>query len=385
VRASSFARSRNSVSCTVTGHALPQPFELFFELSGAEPSHNGNWALAALLVPATAWGEGELEIDAPVSAKLLSNLATIQEIYEHGVVSAPPVAIRVAGAIRDAAPSQPNSASFFSGGVDSLHTLIENRETLTHLILANGFDILLRQDKFFSTVESLARKAASAFSKRLLIVRTNVRDLYGKTGVEWIAYHGSVLAAIALCLDEFASSVLIASTYSYEDLHPWSSHPLLDPLWSTETLRVVHDGAGATRMKKVEVVAREPAALSIVRVCWEELDPGLNCGRCEKCMRTMLALELLGRLEQCPTLPHRIDERAIGKFALSEDAMLYWREFLGYPMDSRLRRTIESAIRTQEMGFGTDYGTWKSKARRALVLARHMRDDLAAGLRMLGA
>jgi hypothetical protein len=37
------------------------------------------------------------------------------------------------------------------------------------------------------------------------------------------------------------------------------------------------------------------------------------------------------------------------------------------------------------MGFGTDYGTWKSKARRALVLARHMRDDLAAGLRMLGA
>ena len=98
----------------------------------------------------------------------------------------------------------------------------------------------------------------------------------------------------------------------------------------------------------------------------------------------MVALQLLGRLDQCPTFPHRIDLKHIRRLDLTGFGYgPYWREFLRYPMDPSLRRTIGSVVRAREMGFGGDYGTWKSKARRVLALAKHMRTDLAAGLRAL--
>jgi len=48
-----------------------------------------------------------------------------------------------------------------------------------------------------------------------------------------------------------------------------------------------------------------------------------------------------------------------------------------------LRRAVEAAIRTQEMGFGRDWGTWKSKGRRSLALMRHISADLTAGIQVL--
>jgi hypothetical protein len=43
-------------------------------------------------------------------------------------------------------------------------------------------------------------------------------------------------------------------------------------------------------------------ALETLHVCWEERSEG-NCGRCEKCYRTLLALEILGVRGRCQTFP----------------------------------------------------------------------------------
>jgi hypothetical protein len=98
----------------------------------------------------------------------------------------------------------------------------------------------------------------------------------------------------------------------------------------------------------------------------------------------MIALQLLGRLDQAPTFPRHVDLRHIRRLDLTGFGYgPYWREFLRFPMDPSLRRTIEAVVRAREMGFGGDYGTWRSKARRTLALTKHMWGDLAAGLRML--
>jgi hypothetical protein len=54
---------------------------------------------------------------------------------------------------------------------------------------------------------------------------------------------------------------------------------------------MVHHGRGARRWEKLERISREPGALDILRVCWQ--DKGFNCGRCEKCVRTMVLLRIL--------------------------------------------------------------------------------------------
>ena len=38
---------------------------------------------------------------------------------------------------------------------------------------------------------------------------------------------------------------------TYAHLGPLGSHPLLDPLWSSEDVELVHDGCEATRLDKL--------------------------------------------------------------------------------------------------------------------------------------
>ena len=160
---------------------------------------------------------------------------------------------------------------------------------LTHMILLHGFDVALVRGELLWALRARAEKVAGDFGKRLIAVRTNVRDFCFHTHDQWALYFGAVLAAIGLCLSDDLSAVLIGSGYSFDDLVPQGSHPLLDPLWSTGALRIVHDGAETTRMRKVEVIARETAALRMLRVCGEQPESEMNCGRAKSaCERWLL-------------------------------------------------------------------------------------------------
>jgi hypothetical protein len=79
---------------------------------------------------------------------------------------------------------------------------------------------------------------------------------------------------------------------SYNQLHPTAAHPLLDPLYGNEGVEIIHDGAEAGRPEKLEKVAACESALANLVVCLDEMNS--NCGRCMKCLRTMVALESLG-------------------------------------------------------------------------------------------
>jgi hypothetical protein len=77
---------------------------------------------------------------------------------------------------------------------------------------------------------------------------------------------------------------------------------VLDPLWSTETLTVVHDGCEMGRIDKVRFMAESQLVLDTLRLC-----PAYNCGRCIKCLPTIIDLLQAGALDRCATLPHEVD------------------------------------------------------------------------------
>ena len=79
--------------------------------------------------------------------------------------------------------------------------------------------------------------------------------------------------------------------YSFSQLIPLGSHPLTDPLYSTEGVEIIHEGAEARRVDKVVKIAESPLALSNLRVCFEDMN--INCGKCAKCLRTIIPLQLL--------------------------------------------------------------------------------------------
>jgi hypothetical protein len=100
--------------------------------------------------------------------------------------------------------------------------------------------------------------------------------------------------------------LLIASSPPYWRRQPYGSHPLTDPLFSTSLTRVTHDGADNERPEKIGYIGSHLAVLKHLRVCWLGRSDS-NCGRCAKCVNTMVGLELAGTLGRCETLPRSID------------------------------------------------------------------------------
>jgi len=274
-----------------------------------------------------------LEVAAAVSPRLLSGTKKIQELLRAWNGNLSKVEVR--------APTQTDQSNqnreggrvglFFSMGADSFHTLLKNitqhsegAQIITHLIVIHGFDIYYGKwnTELYPTVLRKASRVARKLGKEVIPVATNIRDLSDPI-VEWgPLYFGSALASIGLALDSMLDAAYIAGGLTYDLLTPWGSHPGLDPLWSTETLRFIHDGADANRIQKVQFISKFPVALDTLRVCF--MNPGnrYNCGQCEKCLRTMIALHIAGALKRCSTFPHKIDVKLLRKLPkLSEGSI----------------------------------------------------------------
>jgi hypothetical protein len=69
---------------------------------------------------------------------------------------------------------------------------------------------------------------------------------------------------------------------------------------------VAHDEVHRSRLSKLEAIAEWDAALDSIIVCTDWMTPRdgpPNCGRCEKCLRTLASLKGLGVERGLPTFP----------------------------------------------------------------------------------
>ncbi|MBD8608546.1 hypothetical protein IFT73_16950 [Aeromicrobium sp. CFBP 8757] len=240
---------------------------------------------------------------------------------------------------------------FFSGGVDSFYSALTHADEVTHLIFVTGFDIEVTNKQLAFEALRGAHEAARAMGKELIAVTTNLRDL-GDDVLDWgVHYHGAALAAVGLALAETLGRVIIPSSYHREDLYPWGSHPDLDRWWSSSRVRFEHDAVDVTRPDKVREIAKHQVSLDHLRVCWENKNNAFNCGRCEKCIRTMINLRSVDALRRCKTLPTEVDAAAVGRLRLTHGSRLFAEENLreleqlenrDYALEAALRRAVET-------------------------------------------
>ncbi len=281
-------------------------------------SMSGNPWLVCLLPLAVTLGE-PLRIHRPVDRVLFENAQELMRIwkcwYPHLHI------VPIEADVDDAEKQQPPSktASFFSGGVDSFFTVLRHNNIpssdrqidIDDLLLVWGFDIPLRNSDAFARIRDTLRKAASDLGKELIAVSTNVgAALIRRTDWPFLSV-GCGLASVALAMEKRYSRALMASGHGYENLTPWGSHPLTDPLLSTSRTRIIHDGAAFNRIEKTEFIAGSDVAMRSLHVCWV-LQSDENCSACNKCYRTMTTLALLGALPRCTTFKEgSVDEKKI--------------------------------------------------------------------------
>lgn len=182
-------------------------------------------------------------------------------------------------------------------------------------------EIARRDDTIYRTAIGRNARFARAFNKTLIAVSTNHFAFGYRYNLSRNLTQGSALAGIALLLG--FPRVYLPAAYSYSQLIPLGSHPLTDPLWSNESVEVVHDGAEARRLDKVMTIAGNAPALANLRVCFDDMND--NCGKCAKCLRTMVPLELWGAsAAPFPTLPPL---EAVRKMRVANDIeMIFFKE-----------------------------------------------------------
>lgn len=311
---------------------------------------HGDLAHAVLLLPAMRSGR-DLELDAAVSSRRLDQGERIQDVlltwdrflrprhrwYRRVRVTAPVPEEPLARA--------PGTLCLFTGGVDSFHTVITERHRIDALLYIHGFDVDLDDEPLRRQVGDHLRRAAEGLDLPLVELESDLRDAGHGVHVGWDDHHGAALVATASSLTHRFGHLLVPATHTYAHLEGLGSHPLLDPLWSGDRLTVEHVGAQHTRVDKIRALADEPVAREHLRVCWENRDGRYNCGRCEKCVRTGVAVRLAGAEGRFPTInaPSLRDvasTRITGRGSPWEELH---NELLAQGGAARLRRAVEFA------------------------------------------
>src|SRR5690606_12755983 len=111
------------------------------------------------------------------------------------------------------------------------------------------------------------KKASGELNKNLICITTNIRETQWKYANWGEVSHGSGLASVAYVFEKRFRRVLIGSSYGYNNLHPWGSHPMTDPLLSSSNIKIVHDGGDYSRVMKTEFIAKSNVAREFLRVC----------------------------------------------------------------------------------------------------------------------
>jgi hypothetical protein len=208
-------------------------------------------------------------------------------------------------------------------------------------------------------------------------VSTNIREFIDLF-VDWGSLgHGAALASVGLTLQNLFREIYIACGADYANLSPVGAHPLLDPLWSTERLSVIHDGCEATRLIKIQHIARFPITLKTLRVCYQThaqtAGSQLNCGRCEKCLRTMIGLHISGALAQCQVLPQTIPLQAVRMMSVSPLAVFLSKELYKALGTTEEDEAIKGALEVALAKLGVNLRAHKQESRAGITYTYHQR------------
>jgi hypothetical protein len=217
-------------------------------------------------------------------------------------------------------------------------------------LIVHGFDIgglesLGFESEYFDRALTALAPIAQDAQINLIPISTNIRHLDDSVTLWMYEFHGAALAAVAHVLCRRIKRVCIAGTMDVPFLEPWGSHPALDPNYSTVDLQVAHDGLTLSRLDKVKLIAEWEIALSNIRVCTRNPKQGLNCGSCEKCLRTMLELVACGKLAQTAAFPASdVTADQVLSTAIEVDFPTAWYQELIAPLTVQGRLDLVDAI-----------------------------------------
>jgi hypothetical protein len=347
-----------------------EPREIYFETSESfsrDLSSNPHAFLVACIMSAVHFGEKRLLINEEICPELKDGLINAMTWMRLWWYNPSTQIVKIESKTRETGrleAHRPRAGFFFSGGIDAIATLRSNRihYAPSHpLSIKDGLIVCgleVTEPKAFEHVLGLVSELADEADVTLIPVYTNIRSL-GPDNISqfwddfWVKeFMGAAFAAIAHAFANRLSVVSISSDHDIPNIYPFSSHPLINCNYTSSDLRIRLEGISLSRFEKTGLVAGWDLALRKLRVCNKPqyyTPEKLNCGECEKCVRTMLTLKALGALEKATAFPYNdVTEAQIAKTGkLMPNTYFFWNQLIS-PLQEKghhgLVRAVEDKI-----------------------------------------
>lgn len=160
------------------------------------------------------------------------------------------------------------------------------------------------ENKIFQEELAIANRFCEQNGYKLVVVDSNINQMANKF---WGAIpFGNVASfrneGVMLMLQAYFSKYVFATTYAtFNDFNIDISAGLEHNLWwsmpllSSDYIEAVPAGSSMTRIDKTIYLSDFKPAFDNLMVCWAG---HINCGECDKCIRTLVALDFIGALDK---------------------------------------------------------------------------------------
>jgi hypothetical protein len=298
--------------------------------------------VVALLPIAMSAGE-DIHVAGAMSEKLYYNLKSYYiPVLRALIPSLKPVTIIPERMSPEHFPSAGKSTvvTGFSGGVDSFCVLadhlyddVPDTFRVTHLLFNNVGSHGRGEKASVMCQERFARllPAAQAIGLPFIKIDSNLDDLF-PAHLHFQLTHTSRNISAVLAMQRLFARYLYASGFPYQDCHVGETYDMAyaDPaavhLLSTETTECISTGSQHSRVEKTMRICNIELTREFLDIC-VTTSTGRNCSACWKCVRTMLTLEILGKLHLYDRVfdlakYSQIRRSYIGKILFSKDPLL---------------------------------------------------------------
>ena len=278
-----------------------------------------------VMLPIAMSSHQDIKIDAPVSAKLLFN---IKNSLMAMLLKVLPDSIMIKIDAKTADTPFPNTNSVGCGcslGVDSFSSILKHLEKevtpgyrITHFALFNtgqlgDLNLEAAEKDFKEKVERL-KPFAKEIGLPLIAIDTNLNFPYLDSKVNLLQSYPLRTISAAVSLQKLFKRYIYASSYSaytieFTDLDIGHIESLVIPLLSTLNTEIILSNPIMTRVQKTSYISSSSLVRRYLDVCWAAQVANMtnnsnllknkvkrNCGKCDKCLRTLFTLELLGKI-----------------------------------------------------------------------------------------
>lgn len=300
-------KSRLSSTVSIDGDNREVWFEVESQFENFLCYERGDAFVVAILNYAMRYGH-DIESKAPIGEDLYYQLTTdLIESLANNSKTMHKTKI-IAEIDSSNLPNEGAVGTGISCGVDSFHAIASQSEEkfpkhkLTHLAFNNvgSHGEGEKAIRLFAERKALARKFAEEYGFVYVEGNSNLHDVIPQNHL--LSHTYSSMFSV------FALQKLYSVYYYASSGHPYNRFSLTDnekydcalyeilsiKSFSTHSLLIYSDGGEKKRFDKVKKIVEYEPSFNYLNVCLTQFH---NCGVCEKCVRTLVALDALNKLD----------------------------------------------------------------------------------------